>query len=69
LTDWITVAGKPAPSGALAGIHLLTALVLFAGLGLAGGWVVGHPAAGAAIGAAIGIPISFYFIYRLYRDI
>ena len=63
------MAGKPAPSGALAGIYLLSALVLFAVVGLAGGWAAGHPAAGAAIGTAIGVPISFYFIYRLYRDI
>jgi hypothetical protein len=53
----------------MAGIYLFSALVLFAVVGLAGGWVAGHPAAGAAIGTAIGIPISFYFIYRLYRDI
>ena len=53
----------------MAGIYLFSALVLFAVVGLAGGWVAGHPAAGAATGLAIGLPISFYFIYRLYRDI
>jgi hypothetical protein len=63
------VAGKPAASGALAGIYLLAALVLFTGIGLGVGWVAGHPGVGAAVGAAIGIPASFYLVYRTYRDL
>ena len=63
------MAGKPAASGALAGIYLLATLVLFTGIGLGVGWVAGHPGAGAAVGAAIGIPSSFYLVYRKYRDL
>jgi hypothetical protein len=63
------VAGKPAASGALAGIYLLSALVLCTGIGLGGGWVAGHVAAGAALGAAVGIPLSFYLVYRRFRDL
>jgi hypothetical protein len=63
------VAGKPAASGALAGIYLLSALVLCTGAGLGGGWVAGHAAAGAAVGAVVGIPTSFYLVYRRFRDL
>mgnify|MGYP003910614537 CR=1 FL=1 len=33
------------------------------------GWLAGAPAVGAAIGAALGVPSSFYLVYRRFRDI
>ena len=65
--DASPVAGKPAASAALAGIYLFSVLVLCTGAGLGAGWVTGHLAAGAALGVAIGIPTSFYYVYRRYR--
>jgi hypothetical protein len=67
--DAFPVAGKPAASAALAGIYLFSVLVLCTGIGLGAGWVTGQLAAGAALGVAIGIPTSFYFVYRRYRDL
>ena len=63
------MAGKPAASGATAGIYLLAALALFVGIGLGVGWLAGAPAVGGAIGAALGVPSSFYLVYRRFRDI
>jgi hypothetical protein len=60
---------RPAASAATAGIYLLAALVACVALGLGGGWLLGAPAVGAAVGAVIGIPGSFYLVYRQYRDI
>jgi hypothetical protein len=60
---------RPASSGALAGIYLLSALAVCVGLGLAVGWAVGNPVAGAVAGAAIGVPLSFYLVYREFRNI
>jgi hypothetical protein len=67
--DTTHTAGKPAASGATAGIYLLAALALFVGIGLGVGWLAGKPAIGGAIGAAVGIPFSFYLVYRRFRDI
>ena len=67
--DTTHTAGKPAASGATAGIYLLAALALFVGIGLGVGWLAGAPAVGGAIGAALGIPFSFYLVYRRFRDI
>ena len=67
--DATHTAGKPAASGATAGIYLLAALALFVGIGLGVGWLAGAPAVGAAIGAALGVPTSFYLVYRRFRDI
>jgi hypothetical protein len=50
-------------------MFLLGALVLCVGLGVAVGWLGGNPLVGGAVGAAIGIPLSFYLVYRRYRDI
>jgi hypothetical protein len=50
-------------------MYLLATLVLCTGIGLGGGWVAGHPAAGAAVGTVVGVPSSFYFVYRKYRDL
>jgi hypothetical protein len=63
------VAGKPVGAGATAGIFLLTALVVCVGVGLVVGWAVGYPVAGGVCGAVIGIPFSFYLVYRQYRDL
>jgi hypothetical protein len=60
---------RPAASGATAGLFLLSALVLCTGVGLVAGWAAGHPLVGAAIGFAIAVPVSFYLVYRQYRDI
>jgi hypothetical protein len=60
---------RPAASGALAGFFLLAALVVCVGLGVLAGWAVGQVVAGAVAGAAVGIPLSFYLVYREYRDI
>jgi hypothetical protein len=59
----------PAASAALAGIYLLGALVTCAALGLGIGWLAGSPTAGVIGGALVGIPFSFYLVYRQYRDI
>jgi hypothetical protein len=67
--DRIDTAGKPAASGATAGITLLAALIFCVGSGLGIGWAAGSPAVGAAVGAVIGIPASFYLVYRTYRDL
>jgi 4-hydroxybenzoate polyprenyltransferase len=67
--DRIATAGRPAASGAMAGIHLLAALLVCVGSGLGIGWLAGSPAVGAAVGAVIGIPASFYLVYRTYRDL
>jgi hypothetical protein len=67
--DAISVAGKPPATGALAGIYLLATLILCIGIGLLGGWVAGHLLAGGAVGAAIGIPSSFYYVYRTFNDL
>ena len=66
--DATHTAGKPAASGAMAGIYLLAALALFVGIGLGVGWLAGAPA-GGAIGAALGVPFSFYLVYRRFRDL
>ncbi|MDX6523396.1 MAG: hypothetical protein QOI17_909 [Gaiellales bacterium] len=60
---------RPAASAALAGIFLLAALVVCTGLGLGAGWLVGSRLGGAAVGFVIGVPLSFYLVYRTYRDI
>ena len=39
--DATHTAGKPAASGATAGIYLLAALALFVGIGLGAGWLAG----------------------------
>jgi len=67
--DRISTAGRPAASGAMAGITLLAALLVCVGAGLGIGWAAGSPAVGAAVGAVIGIPASFYLVYRTYRDL
>jgi hypothetical protein len=53
----------------MAGIYLLAALALFVGTGLGVGWLAGAPAIGGAIGAALGVQVSFYLVYRRFRDI
>jgi hypothetical protein len=53
----------------MAGIELLAALLVCVGSGLGIGWLMGSPAAGAVVGAVIGIPLSFYLVYRTYRDL
>jgi hypothetical protein len=50
-------------------MFLLAALILCAVLGLGAGWLAGNALAGAAAGFAIGVPLSFYLVYRQYRDI
>jgi hypothetical protein len=35
------------------------------GIGLGVGWLAGAP----AVGAALGVPFSFYLVYRRFRDI
>ena len=67
--DTTHTAGKPAASGATAGIYLLAALALCVGIGLGVGWLAGAPAVGGAIGLAIGVPFSFYLVYRRFRNI
>ena len=60
---------RPAASAAFAGIYLLAALLTCVGLGVGAGWLAGSPRLGAIVGAAAGVPISFYLVYRQYRDI
>lgn len=60
---------RPAASAALAGIYLLAALVTCAALGLGIGWLAGSPTVGVIAGAVVGIPVSFYLVYRQYRNI
>ena len=60
---------RPPASAATAGIYLLAALVFCTALGLAAGWLAGSALVGAGIGFALGVPISFYLVYRQYRDI
>jgi len=60
---------RPAARAAGAGMFLLAALIVCAVLGLGAGWLAGNALAGAAVGFAIGVPLSFYLVYREYRDI
>jgi hypothetical protein len=60
---------RPAARAAGAGMYLLAALIVCAALGLGAGWLAGNALAGAAVGLAIGVPLSFYLVYRQYRDI
>jgi hypothetical protein len=64
-----TKESRPDASAAGAGMFLLAALLLCVGLGLGAGWLLGSPAVGAVIGAVVGVPLSFYVVYRRYRDI
>jgi hypothetical protein len=50
-------------------MYLLAALILFVGLGLGAGWLFGSLAAGAIVGVVIGVPVSFYLVYRKYRNL
>ncbi|MDX6533533.1 MAG: hypothetical protein QOJ13_3612 [Gaiellales bacterium] len=60
---------RPAASAALAGMFLLAALITCAAAGLGIGWLAGSPTVGVIAGAMVGIPLSFYLVYRQYRDI
>jgi hypothetical protein len=60
---------RPAASAAGAGFYLLVALILCVGLGLGAGWLLGNVLVGAAVGFVIGVPLSFYLVYRQYREI
>jgi membrane protein implicated in regulation of membrane protease activity len=60
---------RPAARAAGAGMFLLAALIVCAALGLGAGWLAGNALAGAGVGFAIGVPLSFYLVYRQYRDI
>jgi membrane protein implicated in regulation of membrane protease activity len=60
---------RPTARAAGAGMYLLAALIVCAALGLGAGWLAGNALAGAAVGFAIGVPLSFYLVYRQYRDI
>ena len=48
---------------------LLVALVACVALGLGAGSLVGAWTVGAVVGAVVGIPLSFFLVYRQYRDI
>jgi F0F1-type ATP synthase assembly protein I len=60
---------RPASSAAGAGIYLLVSLVVCVAIGLGAGWLLGSTPAGAVAGAVIGVPLSFYLVYRRYRDL
>jgi hypothetical protein len=60
---------RPAATAGLAGMYLLAALILFVGLGLGAGWLFGNLAAGAIVGVVLGVPVSFYLVYRKYRNL
>jgi Na+/glutamate symporter len=60
---------RPAASAALAGVYLLAVLITCAAAGLGIGWMAGSPTVGVIAGGLVGIPVSFYLVYRRYRDI
>jgi Na+/glutamate symporter len=60
---------RPASSAAFAGMFLLAALITCAAAGLGIGWLAGSPTVGVIAGGMVGIPVSFYLVYRQYRDI
>jgi F0F1-type ATP synthase assembly protein I len=60
---------RPAASAATAGMFLLAALIVCIGLGLGVGWLAGSIVARAVVGLVVGVPLSFYLVYRQYRDI
>ncbi len=62
-------ARRPAATAVFAGLYLLSALLFCVGVGLGLGWLAGSIVAGGVGGAVIGIPLSFYLVYREYRDI
>jgi hypothetical protein len=53
------------PAGA--GGVLVGTILACAALGLLAGWATGSEGIGALIGAAIGIPLGVYAVYRRYR--
>jgi len=60
---------RPAAAAATAVMFLLAALIVCIGLGLGAGWLMGNIVAGALVGLVFGVPLSFYLVYRQYRDI
>jgi Na+/glutamate symporter len=50
-------------------MFLLAALITCAAAGLGIGWLAGSPTVGVIAGGMVGIPVSFYLVYRQYRDI
>ena len=62
-------ARRPAATAVFAGFYLLAALLGCVGAGLALGWLAGSVVIGGVVGSLIGIPLSFYLVYREYRDI
>jgi hypothetical protein len=63
----VSEEGPGRPDALAAGALIISALVLgtLAGLGL--GALIGASAPLAALGAAIGLPLGFWLVYRLYR--
>jgi uncharacterized membrane protein len=62
-------ARRPAAAAAFAGFYLLAALIFCVGAGLLLGWLAGSIVIGGIVGALLGVPLSFYLVYREYRDI
>ena len=61
---------RPAARAAGAGMFLLAALIVCAGLGLGAGWLLRAARwQERSVGFVIGVPLSFYLVYRQYRDI
>jgi hypothetical protein len=50
-----------------AGAVILASLVLCTLTGLGMGALIGAAAPVAALGAAVGLPLGFWLVYRLYR--
>ena len=56
---------QPAGAGAV----LITGIGVGVGAGALVGWAVGSTAYGVLAGAAAGVPLGVYAVYRLYRGV
>jgi hypothetical protein len=63
----VTEEGPGRPDALAAGALIITSLVLCTLVGLGLGALLGASGPLAALGAAVGLPLGFWLVYRRYR--